>query len=314
MKELFVGVDLGGTKIYTALGDNEGNILREIVVETEAEKGEDVILEKIKYTISHVSEGEEKNVKAIGIGAPGPLNNKLGVILNPPNLPFENFEIVKKLEEEFKIPVYLDNDANAAAIGEHTFGAGKDTTNMVYITASTGVGGGAILNGKIYRGSTFNALEVGHSTVEVNGKRCGCGNKGCFEAMTSGTAIGNLAKDAVRSSIKTSLKDYENVTAKEVFDEAVKGDKVSIEILEDSLKYLGVLSANCANILDPDMIVIGGGVSNGGDTVFNIVNKEMKNRCLGPILENCKIERAFLGGKAGVVGALALGITEYKNR
>ncbi|MGL5646327.1 MAG: ROK family protein [Clostridium sp.] len=314
MKELFVGVDLGGTKIYTAIGDNEGNILREIVVETEAEKGEEVILEKIKYTISHVSEGEEKNVKAIGIGAPGPLNNKLGVILNPPNLPFENFEIVKKLEEEFKIPVYLDNDANAAAIGEHTFGAGKDTTNMVYITASTGVGGGAILNGKIYRGSTFNALEVGHSTVEVNGKRCGCGNKGCFEAMTSGTAIGNLAKDAVRSSIKTSLKDYKNVTAKEVFNEAVKGDKVSIEILEDSLKYLGVLSANCANILDPDMIVIGGGVSNGGDTVFNIVNKEMKNRCLGPILENCKIERAFLGGKAGVVGALALGITEYKNR
>ncbi|MGL4874826.1 MAG: ROK family protein [Clostridium sp.] len=314
MEELFVGVDLGGTKIYTALGDKDGNILKEMIIETEASKGEEAILEKIKYTIFHVIEGNEDRIKAIGIGAPGPLNNKRGVILNPPNLPFENFEIVRNLKEVFNVSVYLDNDANAAAIGEHTFGAGKGTENMVYITASTGVGGGAILNGKIYRGSTFNALEVGHSTIEVDGKRCGCGNKGCFEAMTSGTAIGALAKEVVKSSVETSLKEYRNITAKDVFIEASKGDRVSEEILEDSLKYLGVLSANCANILDPDMIVIGGGVTNGGDVVFKIVNKEMKNRCLKPILENCKIEKAFLGGKAGVIGALALGITEYKKK
>lgn len=313
MKELFVGVDLGGTKIYTALGDEKGNILNEIVVETEAEKGPEVIVEKIKYTIRYVSEGREEKLRAIGIGSPGPLNIKEGIILNPPNLPFENYNIVEKIEKEFNIPVYLDNDANAATIGEYAFGAGKGTENMVYITASTGVGGGAVLNSKIYRGSTFNALEVGHTTIEVDGKRCGCGNKGCFEAMTSGTAIKRLAEDAVKSSVKTSLKKYEKVTAKEVFIEANNEDRVSNEILEDSLKYLGVLAANCANILDPDLIVIGGGVSNGGDIVFNKIKREMEKRCLEPVLDHCKIEKAVLGGKAGVIGALALAITEFKN-
>ncbi|WP_297633311.1 ROK family protein [uncultured Clostridium sp.] len=313
MKELFVGVDLGGTKIYTALGDEKGNILNEIIVETEAEKGPEAIVEKIKYTIKHVSEGREEKLRAIGIGSPGPLNIKEGIILNPPNLPFENYNIVEKIEKDFNIPVYLDNDANAATIGEYAFGAGKGTDNMVFITASTGVGGGAVLNGKIYRGSTFNALEVGHTTIEVDGKRCGCGNKGCFEAMTSGTAIKRLAEDAVKSSVKTSLKKYKKVTAKEVFIEANNEDRVSNEILEDSLKYLGVLAANCANILDPDLIVIGGGVSNGGDIVFNKIKREMEKRCLEPVLNHCKIDKAMLGGKAGVIGALALAITEFKN-
>lgn len=313
MQELFVGVDLGGTKIYTALGDREGNILKEIIVDTEVEKGVDSILEKIKGSIEYVIEGNKDRVKAIGIGSPGPLNIKDGIILNPPNLPFENYKIVEKLESIFKISVYLDNDANAATIGEYIFGAGKESTNMIYITASTGVGGGAILNGKIYRGSTFNALEVGHTTIEVDGKRCGCGNKGCFEAMTSGTAIKKLAEDAVKSSVKTSLKNYDKVTAKEVFIEAEKDDRVANEILEDSLKYLGVLAANCANILDPDIIIIGGGVSNGGDVVFNKIKREMEQRCLEPILNHCKIKKALLGGKAGVIGALAVAITEYKN-
>lgn len=315
MKQLFVGVDLGGTKIYTAIANKAGEILNEIVVKTEAEKGHEQIVEKIKMSISHVLEGIDKaDVKAIGIGSPGPLDIKSGLIAEPPNLPFKNYNIVKELKEEFDLPVYLDNDANAATLAEFMFGAGFGTENMVYVTASTGVGGGAILNGKIYRGSTANALEVGHTTINVTGKRCGCGNRGCVEALSSGTAIKNAAVEAVKSNIKTSLKDYDEVTAKEVFDEAEKGDRVANEILDEALSYLGAAVSNYANIFDPDMIVIGGGITNGGKIVFDKIREEMEKRCLGPVLNHCKVEKAKLEGQAGVLGAVALAMIESKGK
>ena len=315
MKQLFVGVDLGGTKIYTAIANKAGEILNEIVVKTEAEKGHEQIVDKIKMSISHVLEGIDKaDVKAIGIGSPGPLDIKNGLIAEPPNLPFKNYNIVKELKEEFDLPVYLDNDANAATLAEFMFGAGFGTENMVYVTASTGVGGGAILNGKIYRGSTANALEVGHTTINVTGKRCGCGNRGCVEALSSGTAIKNAAVEAVKSNIKTSLKDYDEVTAKEVFDEAEKGDRVANEILDEALSYLGAAVSNYANIFDPDMIVIGGGITNGGKIVFDKIREEMEKRCLGPVLKHCKVEKAKLEGQAGVLGAVALAMIESKGK
>lgn len=165
-------------------------------------------------------------------------------------------------------------------LGEYIFGAGKGCENMVYITASTGVGGGAILNGKLYRGSTSNALEVGHSTVDRNGRACGCGNRGCVESMSSGIYIEKMARDSVSSGMETTLSKYETVTAKEVFTEATNGDAVANQILSETLSYLGIAVANCANIFDPDKIVIGGGVTNGGPIVFEKINEEMNARCL----------------------------------
>ena len=262
MSKLFIGVDLGGTKIYTALADESGNILKEIIKPTEASKGYEQIVEKIKDSIRYVSKDlKDEKVVSIGIGSPGPLDIKNGLIVDPPNLPFNNFNIVKALEDEFKLPVFLDNDANAATLAEYKFGAGVGTTNMIFITASTGVGAGAVLNKSIYRGSTSNALELGHTTVHYSGNRCGCGNRGCVESMSSGTAIKKQADEALKSNIETSLRKYEVVTAKEVFTEASNGDKLSNEILRESLGYLGVAVSNAANAFDPDMIVIGGGVS-----------------------------------------------------
>ena len=306
-----VGVDLGGTKIYTALVDLEGNIIKEKTVETLAHEGEQAVVGRIVDTINYVIDGTDKNlIKSIGIGSPGPLDVKNGIIIENSNLPFKNFAIVKTIKETYDLPTHLDNDANVATLGEFMFGAGKGTENMVFITASTGIGGGAVLNGKLFRGSTGNALEVGHMTVATEGPRCGCGNLGCAEALGSGTAIGKRAKEAVLSNAVTSLKNYENVTAKEVFKEAANGDRVAKNILNTSLTYLGIAVANTITNFDPEKVVVGGGVVNGGDIVIETIRNVVEERCMAAFVENCTIEKAILGGKAGVLGAAALAITE----
>lgn len=310
-KKYVVGVDLGGTKIYTALVDLEGNIIKEKTVETLAHEGEQAVMGRIVDTINYVIDGTDKDlIKSIGIGSPGPLDVKNGIIIENSNLPFKNFAIVKTIKETYDLPTYLDNDANVATLGEFMFGVGKGTENMVFITASTGIGGGAVLNGKLFRGSTGNALEVGHMTVATEGPRCGCGNLGCAEALGSGTAIGKRAKEAVLSNVVTSLKNYENVTAKEVFKEAANGDRVAKNILNTSLTYLGIAVANTITNFDPEKVVVGGGVVNGGDIVIDTIRNVVEERCMAAFVENCTIEKAVLGGKAGVLGAAALAITE----
>lgn len=310
-KRYVVGVDLGGTKIYTALVDLDGNMIKEKTVETLVAEGEQAVADRIMNTIEYVIEDIDKGlIKAIGIGSPGPLDIKKGIIVENSNLPFKNFEIVRVIKERFELPTYLDNDANVATLGEFMFGAGKGTKNMVYITVSTGVGGGAVLNGKLYRGSTGNALEVGHMTVSKEGPRCGCGNVGCAESFASGTAIGKRAKEAVTTNVATALKKYDNVTAKEVFIEASNGDRVSQEILNTALTYLGITVGNVISNFDPEKVVLGGGVINGGEIVIETVRNEVSARCLKTFVDNCSIEKAVLGGKAGVLGAAALAITE----
>ena len=310
-KKYVVGVDLGGTKIYTALVDLEGNIIKEKAVETLAFEGENAVMGRIIDAINYVIDGTEKNlIKSIGIGSPGPLDVKNGVIIENSNLPFKNFEIVKTIREAYDLPTYLDNDANVATLGEFMFGAGKGTENMVFITASTGIGGGAVINGKLFRGTTGNALEVGHTIVANEGPRCGCGNIGCAEALGSGTAIGKRAKEAVATNVETSLKNYENVTSKEVFKEAANGDRVAKNILETSLNYLGIAVANTITNFDPEKVVIGGGVINGGSIVLDTIRRVVGERALKTFADSCTVEKAVLGGKAGVLGAAALAITE----
>lgn len=314
-KEFVIGIDLGGTKISGALADLDGKVLSQKTVPTNAKEGEEAVMERIVSIISDVlaESGKANNeVKAIGIGIPGPIDAKRGLILETPNLPFKNFDLVSPLMREFNIPVYLDNDANVAAIGEYVFGAGKGTNNMVFITVSTGVGGGAIINGKIYRGNTRNALEVGHMTLLPDGPKCGCGNYGCAEALASGTAIGRQAREAVSTGAETALSKYENVTSYEVFVEAAKGDAVASNVLNTSLNYLGICVANIVITLDPEMVVIGGGVSKGGEIVFDTVRNVVNKRCFKSMADAVKIVPAGLGTDAGVIGAVALAILESK--
>ncbi|WP_040213766.1 ROK family protein [Clostridium polynesiense] len=313
MSKYFLGIDLGGTKICCAAGNLEGNIKAQTILPTLAHEGEEAVLERIIKSVETVIgdlNASIEDVKAIGIGSPGPLDAEKGMIITTPNLPFKNFNITLPLKERFKVPVYLDNDANVAAIGEYLLGAGKGTNNMVYVTVSTGIGGGAILNGKIYRGTTSNALEVGHMTIVPDGPRCNCGNLGCAEAVASGTAIAKRAREAIESKVETSLKNYENVTAYEVFKEASKGDMVAKDILDKSLNYLGITIANIITSFDPEMVIIGGGVSQGGEIVFNKVREVVNTRNFKTMAESCKVVPAGLGSNAGAMGALALAMLE----
>lgn len=310
-----IGIDLGGTKISGAVADFDGNIVSQYTIPTKAEEGEEAVLQRIILVIEKVIE-ESKVAKdkivTIGIGSPGPLDAKEGKIITTPNLPFRNFNLVKPLKDKFNIHVYLDNDANVAAMGEYIFGAGKGTSNMIFVTVSTGIGGGAILNGKIYRGNTSNALEIGHMTLEKDGPRCNCGNYGCAEALASGTAIGRLAKEEIAKGVKTSLTTYENVTSYEVFKEAEKGDAVAKAVLDKALNYLGICIANIIVSFDPEMVIIGGGVSKGGDIVFKKVQEVVNKRCFKSMAESTKIVPAGLGTNAGLMGAVALAIMESK--
>lgn len=316
-KKYVVGMDLGGTKINGALADLDGKILSQYTMSTDAFEGEQAVLSRIIKVIDKVIKevnAAYDEIKAIGIGSPGPLDAKTGVIITTPNLPFRNFELVKPIKEKFNIPAYLDNDANVAAIGEFMLGAGKGTTNMVYVTVSTGVGGGAILNGNIYRGNTSNALEIGHTTVnpDPNAPRCNCGNYGCIEALASGTAIARQAREAIEKGLDTTLKSYEKVTSYEVFKEAKKGDKVSKDILDKSLNYLGIGVANIISTFDPEMVIIGGGVAKAGQIVFDRVQEVVDKRCFKAMSETCRIVPAGLGTDAGVIGAVALALLESK--
>lgn len=311
-----IGIDLGGTKISGALANFNGDIIAKYTLPTKAEDGEEAVLEGI-ISVGEMVLGESKvnkdNVLAIGIGCPGILNVKEGKIITAPNLPFRNFNVVKSLKDKFNIPVYLDNDANVAAIGEYVFGAGKGTNNMVFITVSTGIGGGAVLNGRTYRGNTCNALEIGHMTLEKEGPRCNCGNYGCAEALASGTAIGRAANEAIKKGEKTSLAHYEKVTSFEVFKEAEKGDELAQKVLNKALNYLGICVANVITSFDPEVVIIGGGVSKGGQIVFDKINEVVKARCFESMWKSTSIVPAALGTDAGVIGAIALAIMERKD-
>ncbi|AOR24702.1 ROK family protein [Clostridium taeniosporum] len=315
MQKFVVGVDLGGTKISAALSNLNGEVISQTTVPTNAHEGEIPVLNRIIDSVDKVIKDggvTYKDVKSIGIGSPGPLDAEKGVIIYTPNLPFKNFNLVDPLNKKFEVPVFLDNDANVATIGEFMFGAGRGAKNVLFFTVSTGVGGGAVLDGKIYRGHTSNALEIGHMTVNPDGPRCNCGNIGCVEAISSGTAIGKRGQEAVNSKVETSLRKYEKITSYEVFVEAAAGDEVCKEIVDNALNYLGIAVANAVSIFDPEVIIIGGGVSKAGDIVFDTVRKVVDKRCFKSMAESVKVVPAGLGTDAGVIGAVALALLETK--
>lgn len=317
MQKYVVGVDLGGTKISAALSNLNGEVISQTTVPTKAEEGEIPVLNRIIDSIEKVIKDGAvgyEDIKSIGIGSPGPLDAEKGTIIYTPNLPFKNFNLVDPIKNKFGVPVFLDNDANVAAIGEYMFGAGRGAKHIVFFTVSTGVGGGAVLNGKVYRGHTSNALEIGHMTVAPDGPRCNCGNIGCVEATSSGTAIAKRGQEAITSKVETSLRKYDKITSYEVFTEAAAGDEVCKDIIDNALNYLGIAVANAVSIFDPEIIIIGGGVSKAGDIVFDTVRNVVNKRCFKSMAESVKIVPAGLGTDAGVIGAVALALTETQDK
>jgi glucokinase len=322
-RKFIIGVDLGGTKIATGIMDLNGNIITKNKEFTQQESGpKGVISQMIRMVEENIKNANIslKEIKGIGIGAAGPLNTKKGIIIEPPNLiGWRNVQLVKPFKEKFFIPVYLDNDANAAALGEFYFGAGKGTKNMVYLTISTGIGGGIIIEGKLYHGANDNAGEIGHMTIDPDGPLCRCGNRGCLEAHSSGTSIARYAKEILRSKkIKTSIleavnNDIEKIDAEIVFKCAKEGDNLAKEIVNKICEFLGIGVANIINIFNPEKVVLGGGVTKAGNILFKIVRKVAKERAMPSLFKVVKIVPAKLKDNVGIIGAGALILEREKN-
>ena len=316
MANYFVGVDLGGTKILTAVADQKGNILADVKMATEVEKGEEHIINNIDKSIrTAVGKAELglEEIKRIGVGSPGPLSIKKGIVYETSNLPFENFPIVEMLESKANIPVVLENDANAAALGEKLFGAGIDSEFMAYITISTGIGGGLVFGEKVFHVSNDVAGEVGHMIIEPSGPTCGFGqHRGCLEAMASGTAIIRDVKNELRNDLNKSLKNYqgkiEDIDGYDIAKAARDGDELAIKIYQEAGRYLGIGVANLINLFNPDTIVFGGGVMKAKELFWSEMKKSVRDNALRASANDCSFLEAVLGDNTGVIGAIAVAI------
>jgi glucokinase len=316
-KKWIIGIDLGGTKIGTGLVDLDGQVHVRDYQLTQAMQGRDAVIERLIAAAHRVMDKgnvETDDIHSIGIGAPGPLDIPRGMLTDPPNLPtWHNVPLRQIIEDRMGIPTYLENDANAAAIGEYLYGAGKDTRNMIYVTVSTGIGGGLILNDRIFHGVSGGAGEVGHTTILPNGPLCGCGNRGCLEALSSGTAIAREGQDLVNRGVPTRIaalvKDAPyRVTAKDVAEAMYQGDAYASEIVIQAMNYLGIGMANLVNLFNPEMIVIGGGLSNLGDRLLDPVRRGIDLHAFPAAAREVQVTIAQLGEDVGIVGAASAAI------
>ncbi|OXM85009.1 ROK family glucokinase [Paenibacillus rigui] len=313
VEKVYVGVDLGGTAIKVGLCDEFGKLLQTYEGPTGTEHGADVVLENIaQYVRKLVADSpyEWEQVAGIGAGIAGFMDIPEGFIKLSPNLGWRNVPVKKILEEKLGKTVKIDNDANVAALGEAWSGAGAGLPNVVCYTLGTGVGGGIIINGKIFQGYKGMAGELGHMSVvpDLEAINCNCGLKGCLETVSSATGIIRMAKEAVERGEHTSLALVENIMAKEVFEAADSGDEVALRIVNRAALYLGKSMAAVSVVLNPQRFIVGGGVSKAGDILFDAIRKYFNEYAQESAKEGVDIVPAILGNDAGVVGAAGLNL------
>lgn len=310
-ENIYVGVDLGGTAIKVGICNEEGQLLQTYEGPTETSKGVETVIGNIEKYVRHIVEQSPYSwdqLAGVGAGVAGFTNIREGIIILAPNVGFKDVPIRALLEERLGKPVKIDNDANVAALGEAWSGAGRGVDNCVCYTLGTGVGGGIIVNGKIYQGFGGMAGELGHITVvpDLEAIQCGCGKMGCLETVSSATGIIRMAKDAVERGDRTSLALVGNIAAKEVFDAAKAGDEVALRIINRAAYYLGKSMASVSAVLNPEVYIIGGGVSKAGEILFKEVRAVFNKLTPEPLQRGVRIVAAELGNDAGVVGAAGL--------
>ena len=317
-EQFIVGVDLGGTNIAAGAMPTDGT--REIAMRigpTRADEGSAAVVDRIVRMIEDVIEqtqsetgAERSDFLGVGIGSPGPLDRAEGIIIVTPNLGWKNFPLRDEVGSRVNLPASLDNDANCATLGEWWCGAAKGGRNVIGMTIGTGIGGGLILDGKLYHGSSDAAGEIGHTTIDSTGRRCKCGNYGCLEAYASGPAIAERAREQLQvdgDSILHAIVDGDiaRITAQTVFEASKRGDPVAIEVVRDTAHFIGVGIANLINVFNPDTVVIAGGVTQAGDQLFDPMRAEVRRRAFKSAVEACRIVPGALPLSAGVVGAIA---------
>lgn len=312
---MLVGIDLGGTAVKAGLVDREGRILAQSSIDTKVGRDYRLIIEDMEKQIEELlrdyGAGVE-DMESIGIGAPGLMNYNSGEVIYCTNLFWNNVPLGAELKKHFNKPVHLENDATVAGLAESLFGSTKDVPNSVFLTIGTGIGGGIIINNRIYSGSHFAGSEIGHMIVGENFYNCNCGNNGCLETFASATAMikyatHRLEKDRVKSSILDKAEGrLENINAKIIFEAAREGDPLGNETVDRMIKYLSIGIINIYNILDPDIIAIGGGVSKAGDFLIERLKAQVGKMFFTPKIRYGDIVLAKLGNEAGILGAAFL--------
>jgi glucokinase len=323
-KQFYLGIDVGGTKCAVIAGTGDMEILEKSTFPTETRNGPDyavnLLLDRAEKITSKLG---QCNLKAIGISCGGPLDSKKGIVQSPPNLPgWDNIPIVDLFRGKFHVPVYLQNDANACALAEWRSGAGKGTQNMIFLTFGTGMGGGLIIDGRLYSGTNDLAGEVGHLRLEEDGPS-GYGKKGSFEGFCSGSGIAQMARKIAADKFEAgeqvtfcrSIKEIERITAKDIAEAALAGDVTSIEILETSGEYLGKGLSLLIDILNPQMIVIGSIYARCRQFIEPACLRMIKKEALAPASEVCRIVPAELGEAVGDYASLCVAMVneEYTN-
>lgn len=303
---LTIAIDIGGTHIRVAAYEPNGSVKPIAHTRTKSLAHTPGVFDRLVGAVESVWQSGQ--VSAIGIASPGPLDPYSGVILDTPNIPqWKNFPLAPKLSERFGVPVYLDNDANMAGLGEWQFGAGKGHSDLVYITISTGIGGGVISNNHLLQGYRGMGAELGHMLIDPDGPLCGCGKPGHVESFSSGPAIVRYVTQQVAAGQKTSLQADPNLTPAQISDAALIGDALATAAFERAGRYLGMAVANYLAIFDPSILIFGGGVSQVGDLLFKPFEDSLRKYVFHPhYLDNLTITKAALGDDAGLLGAFAL--------
>lgn len=308
-----LGVDIGGTKCAVAIGTDDGEILARLDMPTRADAGpEDILSRLIALAEQMASRPSAGALAGIGISCGGPLDTRTGIVYSPPNLPgWDGIPVRRLFETAFPgLPVVLENDANATALAEWRWGAGRGARNVVYLTQGTGIGGGLILDGRLYRGANDLAGEVGHQTILPDGPPCNCGKRGCLEALASGPAIARMARERLGDGGEALLAraggDPNDMTAKHVVDAAKEGDPLSRGVLADAGMYMGIGLANIIQILNPERIILGTIAVHAGDLIMEPIRRTVAERAWERATRVCRIVPAELGDRAQDLAAIAL--------
>lgn len=313
---MYIGIDLGGTNIAVGLVDRKGKIVMKASCPTGRERDWKEIVKDMALLSKKVVEKAGYSldeIKAVGIGSPGTIDTKRGIVVYANNLKMENAPVADEFRKYIDVPVHMENDANAAAFGEYV-AKGEKCDSYVFMTLGTGVGGGIVIGGKIYRGFNFAGAEIGHTVINVDGEECSCGRKGCLEAYASVTALINQTKKKMEecpdSIMHAWVKEKGAVNGRCAFECAKRGDKAAIEIRDKYIEYVAVGATNMINIFQPQMLVIGGGISREGDVILNPVREYLKTNDYNRFMAHTKVEIASLYNDAGIVGAAMAAMEE----
>ncbi|MDI6734841.1 MAG: ROK family protein [bacterium] len=314
-QQFVIGVDFGGTNMVVTVCDVNGNVVSHIKEKTLRWESKDSIIKRMKILIDKAIISTNFDITefiGIGIGACGLVNYNSGHFITSPIFPdWKEIPLSKEISDEFQLPVILDNDANAASFGEWWVGAGKGLRDIICLTLGTGIGGGIILNGKLYRGANYNGGELGHMTVEPEGTKCFCGNRGCLSLLAGATGMKERFMKKIKVGRESKIVslvegDFTKITAKLIYKASKEDDILAKEVIDETTRYLGIGIANLLNIFNPEMIVLVGGLTNMGNDLLAPIYKEAEARTFPVIYNFAKIAIGKLGDKAGSIGAAGI--------